>query len=197
MFHFSKIAAAAVVASVLTAGAAQASIDVVEAPTGFFVPTDAQKYDAQYWRSASQDWQWAHNGIAAGFTSASLNISAFDVDFDQGEIDNIYAMKGGNWVLLGALDGSNDAWDFTTFDLDATWFDDIVAGLQVRIDIDVNNAGWRVALGKSTLTLDGAGPGDPTPGVPEPATWGMLILGFGLVGSAVRRRRTAANSVAA
>lgn len=29
----------------------------------------------------------------------------------------------------------------------------------------------------------------PTPGVPEPASWAMLILGFGLVGSVVRRRR--------
>lgn len=27
-------------------------------------------------------------------------------------------------------------------------------------------------------------------GVPEPATWGMMLLGFGLVGSAYRRRRT-------
>eukprot|EP01041_Mallomonas_annulata_P030223 gene30223-52331_t len=25
--------------------------------------------------------------------------------------------------------------------------------------------------------------------VPEPATWAMMILGFGLVGSQVRRRR--------
>lgn len=28
-------------------------------------------------------------------------------------------------------------------------------------------------------------------GVPEPATWGMMIAGFGLVGAAARRRRTA------
>ncbi|MGH6996745.1 MAG: PEPxxWA-CTERM sorting domain-containing protein, partial [Phenylobacterium sp.] len=28
--------------------------------------------------------------------------------------------------------------------------------------------------------------------VPEPATWAMMIAGFGIVGSAVRRRRPAA-----
>lgn len=31
--------------------------------------------------------------------------------------------------------------------------------------------------------------GVPVPGVPEPATWAMMILGFGLAGSAMRRRR--------
>lgn len=32
--------------------------------------------------------------------------------------------------------------------------------------------------------------GTPVPGVPEPATWGMMIAGFGLVGMAMRRRVT-------
>lgn len=31
----------------------------------------------------------------------------------------------------------------------------------------------------------------PVPGVPEPATWAMLIMGFGLVGAAARRRTAA------
>jgi hypothetical protein len=32
--------------------------------------------------------------------------------------------------------------------------------------------------------------GNPAlPGIPEPATWGMMILGFGLVGAASRRRK--------
>jgi hypothetical protein len=31
----------------------------------------------------------------------------------------------------------------------------------------------------------------PGPGVPEPATWAMLIAGFGFVGAALRRRRAA------
>lgn len=33
------------------------------------------------------------------------------------------------------------------------------------------------------------GGGVPTAAVPEPATWAMMILGFGLVGAAARRRR--------
>jgi len=36
------------------------------------------------------------------------------------------------------------------------------------------------ARGSSDLNL---------PGVPEPATWGMIVLGFGLLGSALRRRK--------
>jgi hypothetical protein len=36
--------------------------------------------------------------------------------------------------------------------------------------------------------------GDPTPGVPEPASWAMMLGGFGLVGGALRNRRKAAVS---
>lgn len=36
--------------------------------------------------------------------------------------------------------------------------------------------------------------GDPTPGVPEPASWAMMLGGFGLVGGALRSRRKAAVS---
>jgi hypothetical protein len=32
---------------------------------------------------------------------------------------------------------------------------------------------------------------NPPGGIPEPATWAMLIAGFGLVGAAARRRRAA------
>jgi hypothetical protein len=39
--------------------------------------------------------------------------------------------------------------------------------------------------GQPVLTLDAA----PTTAVPEPATWAMMIAGFGLAGSALRRRR--------
>ncbi len=40
------------------------------------------------------------------------------------------------------------------------------------------------------LNVEDANPG-PGPGVPEPATWAMLIAGFGMVGAASRRRSRA------
>lgn len=49
---------------------------------------------------------------------------------------------------------------------------------------------WRSESGVFLSAL--AGPG--TPGIPEPATWALLIAGFGLVGGVARRRRAAAGA---
>jgi hypothetical protein len=35
----------------------------------------------------------------------------------------------------------------------------------------------------------GSAVGDPVPAVPEPATWGMMLLGFGAIGASMRRKR--------
>lgn len=43
----------------------------------------------------------------------------------------------------------------------------------------------------------GGGPGPPPPGVPEPSRWALMILGFGLIGSAWRRRRVLLQAVRA
>ncbi|MBU3078057.1 PEPxxWA-CTERM sorting domain-containing protein [Sphingomonas sp. XMGL2] len=37
---------------------------------------------------------------------------------------------------------------------------------------------------------------DGTPAVPEPATWAMLVLGFGVIGVTARRRRAGSGRVA-
>lgn len=46
--------------------------------------------------------------------------------------------------------------------------------------------------GIDTLVFDLNVAAPPPPVVPEPATWAMLVLGFGVVGAAARRRRTSA-----
>jgi len=166
----------------------------------YFVMDDASKGNSPYYRRQNQDWGWTHDAIAGSFTSIVLDISAYDVDYAGqngyvGERDMISIFDGTNWVGFGDLDGSNNTWDFTTFDLTSyDWAEDQVnAGLQVRMDIDTLQEGWAVTLGKATLAVDGGSkvcvptPGEPCEvSVPEPAGFGLLLLG--LVGFTLNRR---------
>lgn len=53
---------------------------------------------------------------------------------------------------------------------------------------------WADNFELSVNTLDPTG--DPAGAIPEPTTWAMLILGFGLSGAVVRRRRAVASAAA-
>jgi hypothetical protein len=187
--HFAFYVAAGVMALVASsAAAAVPAIDVQEAPTGYFLPSGSSPYAPPYYRSLNEDWGWTHGAIITPFTSATLNIAAFDVDFPS-EIDNIYAYDDGLAVLLGALTGVSDDYSYGSFVLGANFFDDIAAGLQVFVDIDALNTGsWSLTLTKSVLSVDEGILPPPEPGVPEPATWAMMLLGFGLIGAVLRRR---------
>lgn len=180
--------AAATLALASTGGIQAATVDVVEAPTGFFVPTDAEKYDSPFYNYAGT-WDWVHGAIAGAITTAELLIAAFDVDYSSGELDEIFAMDNGIWTSLGFLQGGNDIWAFTTFTLGSNFYDDIALGLQVKMNIDTTGAGWAVTLAKSVITTDGAAPPPPTPGaVPLPAAGWLLFAGLGGL-AALRRRK--------
>lgn len=56
----------------------------------------------------------------------------------------------------------------------------------VTLQIDLLSGGY-AAFDNIIITADDVGAG--VPGVPEPASWAMLIAGFGLVGAVMRRRR--------
>lgn len=194
--------AAAVAVTTFASAANAAVVDTLEAGTGFFTPAGSE-LSSPYYRGASEDWGWTHNAIASGFTSASLNISAYDVDetpcgFFNCEVDNIeaYDAATSTWILLGALTGDDNAFSFTEFDIYAAaggaLIDDIETGLQVRMDIDANNGGWLVSLAKSVITTDGADPGNPNPStVPLPAAGWLLFAGVGAMAAAGRRKKSA------
>ena len=102
----------------------------------------------------------------------SLLFSNIDDKFTYAELGNVTDVV--NFDAEGnefAFDPNNIGFvgDFLTINLSNTYFAP-TGSLQVRFD---------------------RGTTPPTDAVPEPATWAMMILGFGLVGAAIRRRKTA------
>jgi len=184
------------------------SVDTIDASSGqantYFVPSLGQEFDSPYFRFVGEDWGWQHNAIAPGFTTATLSVSAWDVDNPStvpgllDEIDVIQAFNNdsGMWEDVGVLAGTSDAFSYTTFNLGSSWFDEIQAGLMVQILIDQldGTSFWGVSLAKSVLSIDGAPLPNPNPNpnpVPVPAAlWLFGTALAGLAGFGRRRLKT-------
>jgi hypothetical protein len=114
------------------------------------------------------------------------------------------ATQLGVWELLN--ESASSTWNLTTGNFYITQYDntDIFAAATVADSwLDLLAAGHMPASATETLKVLNPGAGNQTqvfitsrsnsenstPGVPEPATWGMIVVGFGLLGSALRRRK--------
>jgi hypothetical protein len=165
--------------------------DVIQYPSPYFVSPANWQNEYRYY---NEDWGWTHNGMSEAIsTSVTLNIAAYDIDYSQGERDAIYAWErtASQWVFLGYLQGQNNTWTYTNFDLfgKTNLYDEIADGLSIWMDIDSTNNSrvWAVSLSKSALSINGGEIPNPEP-TPEPLT--MLLLGLGLTGIAGARRFT-------
>ncbi|MGL4543852.1 MAG: PEPxxWA-CTERM sorting domain-containing protein, partial [Polymorphobacter sp.] len=86
---------------------------------------------------------------------------------------------GGYWQWNGG--------GYTAFDLNSLVVN--LGGWNLIAPQSINDRGQIVGFGTDEF---GVNQGFLLQAVPEPATWSMLIIGFGLVGGAVRRRRAGA-----
>lgn len=112
-------------------------------------------------------------GVSSGSASAFVGTLGFrllrtDVDFTN--------------VTLNGKAFTSLFEDFLGTDLQVLGSTPLTAGLQT-LSISGNSQRFGSYLGELSFTPDAAA------AVPEPATWAMMIGGFGLVGGAMRRRR--------
>ena len=143
---------------------------------------------------------------AATLTGSATTASPFVIDgplgsrggwtgslsFDNGGT-NYLTVTFTNAVLVGVIGGSSAAFLGSTPGSTITYASDIidVSGLSIK-DFALGISGLSPNFGSGSATYSGELTGGFAGGViPEPATWAMLIVGFGLVGAASRRRREA------
>jgi hypothetical protein len=107
------------------------------------------------------------------------------------------AMITGGWstdndgvkILLNGVDTGNPGTAYNQFQLGFASFT-ITSGFTGgtnTLDFIVNNGGGPTALRTEMTGTASVG------GVPEPATWGLMIVGFGGMGAVLRRRRSLAS----
>jgi len=127
--------------------------------------------------------------------SAPLEVSYYtDYHYDE------YGFHG--WIIAG-----NNGWDWWTESL-APGSESYTLSLTINHPVVFDGGGWDdawiIAIGRGAMEMTIHAPGNYdwsyewhpvtdevfTP-VPEPASWAMMIAGFGMVGAAMRRSKTA------
>jgi len=100
------------------------------------------------------------------------------VNVDGNILTQSQAANEANWkTLLGrSMDSANGGMPDTTGMYANVWVIGAARVANSRLGIDVGNDGFKIAA--------------ITASVPEPATWATMMLGFGLAGASIRRRRS-------
>lgn len=152
---------------------------------GFFINGLATTVTAVTLAYAGEQWRQA---------SATADGLAFEYSLNSTDLAN------GTWVAAGALDfaaiqvGGNGAAINGNAAANRTLIGGTLSNLSIAAgagfairwtDIDSTGTDQGLGIDDVALTLTPAA----VAAVPEPATWGMMIAGFALVGSATRRRR--------
>jgi hypothetical protein len=124
------------------------------------------------------------------YGSPSVNTpvtGSFDFDTATGILSNVsYTSVSGSFTT-GAEYTSGDATQIYFGDIDSSNYDVYqLAGSLMNGGTVAINSGTHPAIG---ITAGGSLTTDAISGVPEPATWAMMLIGFGGLGPVLRNRR--------
>lgn len=139
----------------------------------------------------------------------SYNVGQFGPDHLEVWIDGVQVADMTTDTALGTTedyDGGTEIFEGFQVDNGSNYYSDVLVDMStasfvnfahtastLTIGIRATGAGWQGGsdeawgLDSLVITYDGV---RQTGGVPEPATWAMMIAGFGLAGATLRRRRT-------
>lgn len=147
----------------------------------------ANAYDALNWNATL-------NGVNYTSGSASMTLHVSDGQEFAGSDDGTLLLNGtilangdifqGDTLPSAGGGASNgNLWDIRTFDITS-----LLSPGSNNLSLSMGAVNDALSLGVVQFNLPvGAAP--PVNGVPEPSTWAMMLLGFGGVGFAMRRRR--------
>jgi hypothetical protein len=146
--------------------------------------------------------------LPVGFSNAVLTITELNLD-DRGVVllngnivDNAGIFGPGNGNLVLTLGGANNPFTYTRgngarnvtvnsgFNVGANTFRLVLNDTNNGIFGDLLPNGVNISGGNIVANITF----DVGPRVPEPATWAMMIAGFGLAGAALRGRRPVATA---
>lgn len=124
-------------------------------------------------------------------------VNGFDTGFSfyySANADNtsvtVYDGAGGTGNVLATINLAKQYNDNCTGDPNGTYCNWTPIGVAFAgTAYSINFGGTANYVAFDNITFGSDTPGNP--GVPEPATWALLIAGFGLVGAAARRRHIA------
>lgn len=111
------------------------------------------------------------------------------------------AFAGG--IITAAVTAFTGNIDFTRIWLTDAAMNEFDFTLSPTGQFEVGTIGANLAGGAYTFNITGTATGSPASyggdltfsAVPEPGTWGLMLLGFGLLGFAIRRRKPTVESV--
>jgi hypothetical protein len=164
------------------------AVNPENAPIAYTVfPDNADWYGGWFADGPNSDWIAANPNDAYGngnmifareFTLTAGEVSSASITGGQWSIDDSGTLTLNGHLLSTQPDGGWGA--FTTFTVPSS---DFVAGKNYLVMSDVSDFYLEAGRLEGTLSYT------PTSGIPEPATWAMMLVGFGGLGATMRSRR--------